>query len=190
MATPRPTALALTYEDYLGFPDDGKRHEILAGEHVMTPAPNLEHQAIVANLLHAWMSYGERRAVGSFWSAPVDVILSRSNVIQPDLCFVANGGAATLTRRGIEGPPDIVVEVLSPATSQRDAVTKRHLYAQYGVGEYWIIDPEARSLRILQWSEAGYRLDDEQLLGAGDTVRSRSLPGFAVELAALLRSPL
>jgi Uma2 family endonuclease len=175
---PRPLHFPLTYEDYLGFPDDGKRHEILEGEHVMTPAPAPRHQSVVAHLTHLLLAFLEEHPVGRAWPAPTDVILSTTDVAQPDLCYVQAARLGIVTDRAIEGAPDLVVEVLSPGTRQRDEVSKRHVYAKSGVAEYWLIDPEAQTVRRLVWSEAGYRAEDESRHGPGDELQTPLLPGF------------
>ena len=187
MITPRPIPLALTYEDYLGFPDDGKRHELLEGEHMMTPAPSAFHQVVVGELVHAFKSFLAGRALGMVLTAPIDVILSPTDVVQPDVCFVRQERLAIVTRRGLEGAPDLMVEVLSPTTRQTDETTKLHVYAKRGVGEYWIVDLEERTLRCLRWSEAGYRPQDERRFAGGDVLTTALLPGFQLPLDSLFR---
>src|SRR5574342_874905 len=118
----------LKYEDYLLFPDDGKRHEIIDGDHYVTPAPRTKHQRISANLTVALVSFVKRRRAGLVLAAPSDVILSEDNVVQPDLLFVSAAGAGIVTEDNIRGAPDLVVEIISETTRKRDEVTKRKLY--------------------------------------------------------------
>jgi Uma2 family endonuclease len=184
---PHPIPLALTYEDYLGFPDDGKRHELLEGEHMMTPAPSSFHQLAVAELLHALKGFLEGRDLGVVLTAPIDVLLSPTDVVQPDLCFVRRDRVEIVTRSGIEGAPDLMVEVLSPTTRQTDETTKLHVYAKRGVAEYWILDIEERTLRSLRWSEDGYRAQDERRFAGGDVVTTPVLPGLRLVLDSLFR---
>jgi Uma2 family endonuclease len=184
---PRPLPIPLTYEDYLGFPDDGRRHEILEGEHVMTPAPTPTHQAVVVNLTRLLANFLAERGGGRMWTAPIDVIFSPTDVLQPDLCLVQASRLGIVTGRAIEGAPDLVVEVLSPATRQRDEVGKRHLYAKFGVSEYWLIDPQARSVRRMVWSDAGYRSEDEATYRLEERLLTPLLPGLVLDLGELFR---
>ena len=185
MPTPHPLPIALTYEDYLGFPDDGNRHEILEGEHTMTPAPSPDHQFVVASFLYFFRLQVRE---GVAYSAPIDVLLSPKTIVQPDVCYLGQDKLSRVTRRGIEGAPDIMVEILSPSTSQLDEVTKRHLYAKYGVGEYWIIDLERVAVRVCTWNEAGFRPEADRLLTGADRLTSPLAPGLDVPVVELFWS--
>ena len=135
----------LTYSDYLKTSDD-ERYELLNGELLMVPAPNMAHQKAQAELgirLGAWV---KERGLGSVFFSPTDVVLSDSDVVQPDLLFISNERGHVVTRDNVQGAPDLVVEVLSPSTSAVDWTTKRDLYARYGVREYWIVDPDDRTV--------------------------------------------
>jgi|HubBroStandDraft_3_1064219.scaffolds.fasta_scaffold87606_3 Uma2 family endonuclease len=182
MPTPRPLPIALTYEDYLGFPDDGNRHEILAGEHTMTPAPSPDHQFVVAGFLYFFRLQARE---GVAYPAPIDVLLAPTTIVLPDVCYLGEDKLSRVTRRGIEGAPDIVVEILSPSTSLSDEVTKRHLYAKFGIGEYWIVDLDRGAVRVCTWSEAGFRPGSDRLLAGADRLASRLAPGLDVPVAEL-----
>jgi len=182
MPTPHALPIALTYEDYLGFPSDGNRHEILEGEHQMTPAPSPDHQYVVGSLLYFFRL---QVRTGVAYAAPIDVILSPTTVVQPDVCYLGEAKIQSITPRGIEGAPDIMVEILSPSTSQVDEVTKRHLYAKHGVGEYWLVDTGRRTVRQLLWSENGYQDDADRLLAGDERLSSPLAPGLDVAIAAL-----
>jgi Uma2 family endonuclease len=182
MARPHPLPIALTYEDYLGFPNDGNRHEILEGEHAMTPAPSPDHQFVVGRFLYF---FGLQARGGVAYGAPIDVLLGPTTIVQPDVCYLGEDKLSFVTRRGIEGAPDIVVEVLSPSTSQVDQVTKRHLYAKHGVGEYWIVDAERAAVRICTWSEAGYRPEADRLLAGAERITSPLAPELDVPVVEL-----
>jgi len=132
----------LTYDDYVQFPDDGKRHEIIEGDHYMTPAPRRKHQRVSVNLATEMSSFAKRHKLGLVFTAPFDVVLSDENVVQPDLLFVSAARAAIVTEDNIQGVPDIIVEILSESTRRKDEVTKRKLYERFGVQEYWVVDPE------------------------------------------------
>ncbi|MBN1960348.1 MAG: Uma2 family endonuclease [Deltaproteobacteria bacterium] len=110
-ATLKSQPLILTYDDYLRFPNDGKRYEIFEGEVEMNPAPLVIHQRISRKLEFILLTYIEKNNLGEIFDAPVDVILSRTNVVQPDLVFVAKERSSIIAERGIFGAPDLVVEI-------------------------------------------------------------------------------
>lgn len=167
------TATKLTYEDYVRMPDDGQRYELIDGELHVVPAPFLSHQRSVGRLyvhIFLWVrSHG-----GEVFIAPFDVILSPVNVLQPDLLFVAPQHASRVEKRGVVGPPDLVVEVLSNSTKRRDETLKRELYERFGVSEYWIVDPEAKTVKVLRL--AGRRYETAAELREGIRSRRRCLP--------------
>lgn len=146
MTTP---ATKLTYQDYLLLPDDGKRYEILEGELYMTPSPMTRHQLIAFRLSHVIGTYLEAHPIGTGLAAPCDVILSETDVVQPDLFIVLHGSVARITEKNVQGPPDSVVEILSPGTSARDRELKRKRYEHFKVREYWLVDPDGNSVEIL-----------------------------------------
>ncbi|HEV3458911.1 MAG TPA: Uma2 family endonuclease [Thermoanaerobaculia bacterium] len=182
MPVPHPLPIALTYEDYLGFPSDGNRHEILEGEHTMTPAPSPDHQFVVGSFLYFFRLQVRD---GVAYAAPLDVLLSPTTIVQPDVCYVGMDKLSCVTSRGLEGAPDIVIEVLSPSTSRLDEVTKRHLYAKHGVGEYWLVDAERGAVRVCIWSESGFRPEADHLLTGSDRLTTSLAPGLDVLVAEL-----
>jgi len=137
---PRPSGpgVKLTYDDFVHFPDDGKRHELIDGEHYVTPSPNRRHQKIVGELFGQIWSHLKRHPTGEIYGAPFDVVFSDFDVVEPDLLFVSNERARVLTEKNVQGAPDLVVEVGSPATRRRDEKTKLQLYERFGVQEYWV----------------------------------------------------
>jgi Uma2 family endonuclease len=143
-----------TYAEYARLPTGtSTRYEIIAGELVVTPSPNPRHQAVVTHL--SWLLYGfvRQHGLGRLWGAAVDVLFAEGDYLEPDLTFVRAGREDVLTPRGVEGPPDLVVEVLSPSTAARDSGVKLERYRLYGVGEYWIVDPEERSITVWKLAE-------------------------------------
>jgi Uma2 family endonuclease len=150
--------VVLTYRDYCQLPSDGRRYEILDGELAVTPAPSPLHQEVVVNLLRALDGHVRATRLGKLLVAPIDVIFTPTSVVQPDLIFVQAGRLSLITARGIEGPPDLVVEVLSPTTEGQDRGAKLQLYARSGVAHYWLVDPESRSLDAYELAASGYRL--------------------------------
>jgi Uma2 family endonuclease len=159
--------VVLTYEDYCRLPNDGRRYEILEGELAVTPAPTPRHQEVLVNLLRLLDEHVRARGLGKVYVAPIDVILSRTSVVQPDLVFVSTARLSLVSTRGIEGPPDLVVEVLSPTTEAQDRGPKLQLYAGYGVAHYWLVDAEAHRLEAHELAGAAYRLT-AKLAGAAD----------------------
>ncbi len=172
----------LTYDDLIAMPADGQRYELINGEVCVSPAPHRLHQKVSFRLTLQVGSHVEPLALGELYYAPVDVRLSPHDIVQPDLIFLLRDRLHLYRGSVVEGPPDIVVEILSPSTRQTDLVRKAALYARAGVPEYWQLDLEARTLRILALHEGQYREvapDDEGRL------RSIILPDLLIDLQAL-----
>jgi Uma2 family endonuclease len=137
-------------------PDDGRRYEILEGELHVNPAPTTIHQTISKRLQLELMLQLERTGKGVLFNAPVDVIFSDATVAQPDLLVMAPARRNLISERGIEGPPDLIVEILSPRTERTDREIKFRLYASAGVREYWIVDARARRVEVFSLEPTGY----------------------------------
>src|SRR5688572_26998104 len=120
----RDLARKLTYEDYVLIPEDGRRHEILDGEHYGTASPFIRHQDVVANLHFALSVFNRTHRLGKILLAPTDVILSPHDVVVPDLIFVSNERLGIVGEKNVQGAPDLIVEVLSKGTRQRDESLK------------------------------------------------------------------
>lgn len=175
----------LTYEDYLLFPDDGKRHEVIDGDHYVTPAPKTKHQKISLNLTIAIGSFVKQRGLGLVLAAPSDVILSDENVVQPDLLFVSTARASIVTEDNIHGAPDLVVEIISETTRKKDEVTKRKLYERFGVQEYWVVDPELETVKIFRRAQQGYSRAVELSKEANDILTTELLAGLNLALTEI-----
>jgi Uma2 family endonuclease len=147
--------LKFTYHDYLQLPED-RRYELVEGELFLLPTPSLSHQGILRELEARLYQYIREHDLGKLFFAPCDVVFSETSVVQPDLLFVSKERLGILTEANIQGPPDLVIEILSPSTRTRDLGIKRKLYAKYGVREYWVVDPEERSIEVFCWSEHGF----------------------------------
>lgn len=173
---------ALTYDDLVMFPDDGLRRELLGGELIVSPSPSLRHQDVVLCLGMALRMHVEAHGGGRVFVAPVDVVLSQRDVVEPDVIFVADHQVDMLTEANIRGAPALLVEVLS--TPRIDRVRKRDLYARFGVPAYWIADPDADRVEVYRLT--GDRYAKPEILDMGDRLTYEVLPGFAVEVAKLL----
>jgi Uma2 family endonuclease len=155
----------LTYQDLLGLPEDLLRHELIDGKHLMSPAPTPKHQQAVVNLTGLIWSYLQRHPLGRLYVAPTDVVFSDFDVVEPDVIYVSHQRRDRyLTERCLAGPPELVVEVLSPSTRRIDEGAKLRLFERYGVSEYWIVDPIQETVRVYRLTEgnpASYRLKQE-----------------------------
>ncbi len=147
-----------TYEHYQYLPDDGRRYEIAEGELYVTPVPGSFHQTVSRRLQFALMRDLEETGIAYVFDAPCDVILADTTVLQPDLAIIAVSRKSIITPRGIEAPPDCVVEILSKSTEGRDRHLKRAVYAKFGVREYWLVDPDLGSVEALELAGDAYRL--------------------------------
>ncbi len=153
-----PGRVVLTYQDYAALPNDGRRYEIHEGELSVTAAPRTRHQEIIGNLFAALRAHVIARGLGKVFVSPIAVILSDITVVEPDVVYVATDRLGLISERGIEGPPTLVVEVLSPSTAQIDRTTKTQLYARYGVPWYWLVDPDSRTVEVCRFAEGRYAL--------------------------------
>ena len=173
----------LEYEDYARLPADGKRYEILDGDLYVTAAPSPYHQRLSKRFQRRLEDYFEVRGLGEVFNAPIDVILERHDIVEPDLLIVGN--PAQISQRGIEGAPLLVVEVLSPSTRARDRGVKMRRYAELGVAHYWIMDPEAQTIECLRLEAGAYRLVVKAAVP--DTLRHPDWPDLAIDLTVLWR---
>ena len=181
-----PAAHKLTYDDFLCFPDDGRRHELIDGEHFVTPSPSERHQRVSLDLTLALGNYLRTSRVGSMYVAPFDVVLSNHDIVEPDLLVILADQRDILTEKHVRGAPAIVIEILSPGTRSRDETLKRRLYARTGVREYWIVDPDRRTIAVCRQTAPGQlERAGELTAAAGDVLASPLLPGFSVPLAVV-----
>ena len=174
-----PTATKMTYEDLLLLPDDGMRHELIDGEHFVSPSPIEIHQLISGRLYLAIASHLAKHGGGVVFYAPFDVIFSPGDVVQPDLLFISDARRSIRTGKNVKVAPDLLVEVLSEVNRRHDEVRKRDLYLRNGVTEYWIVDPEIQLVKIYR---GGKKI--EMTEGA---LTTPLLPGLTIDLADLFR---
>jgi Uma2 family endonuclease len=173
----------LTYDDFLLFPDDGQRHELIDGEHFVTPSPSTPHQRIVGNLHFALRRYLVEQPIGEVFLAPFDVVFSTFDIVEPDLLYISNERRREiLTPLHVRGTPELVIEVGSPGTRRRDETIKRRLYERAGVAEYWIVDPDLDVVRVYRRVGDVYGRPQELSREAGDVVRSPLFPSLDLKL--------
>ena len=177
----------LTYDDFLLFPDDGKRHELIDGEHYVTPSPSRKHQAISWNLTILIGSYLESHPVGRAFAAPFDVVFSNFDVVEPDLLFISNARLEVLTTKNVQGAPNLVVEIGSPSTRRRDEIIKRNLYERCGVEEYWVIDPEIETITVYRRVGESYQRVLELAVERNDTLATPLLPHLTLSLQQIFK---
>ena len=173
----------LTYEDYLLIPEDGKRHEIIGGEHYVSAAPFIRHQRIVLRLAILLGSFIRSQHLGELLTAPTDVILSPHDIVQPDLLFISNERGSIVTEKNIQGAPDLVIEILSNSTRRLDEVLKRQAYEQFGAREYWICDPTRKTAQVWERTTEGLRRRALLSAAAGGVLATALLPGLEIPLA-------
>jgi Uma2 family endonuclease len=145
----------LTYRDYEALPADGRRYELHDGELSVAPSPGTRHQRIIGTMHVLLRAHVEAHRLGEIFLSPVDCILSDTTIVQPDLVYLDPTRARLVSERAIEGPPTLVVEILSPSTTRIDRSRKRQLYAHHGIPYYWIVDPTGTGSRATGSRTAG-----------------------------------
>ncbi len=172
------TAKKLTIADFKKMPADGFRHEIIEGEEFMTPAPNPDHQTIVGNVFRLIANHAAARKLGRVFVAPTDVVLSRHDIVEPDVFFISQEQLSIIGPDNIQGAPALVVEVLSPSTAGQDKGAKLTLYERAGVREYWIVDGASQTLEIREFGSPRRTRSYK----AGQSFQSELLPGLTLKL--------
>jgi Uma2 family endonuclease len=181
MALSKPAG-TWTYEDLLSLPDDGRRYEIIEGDLYEMPSPTWAHAVTIANLM-LLLGPIVQSIGGWLLSAPLDTFFRGADPVQPDILAILPGSRAVGHGRGVEGPPDLVIEVLSPSNRGHDLLTKRLLYARAGVREYWIVDPMERVVEVLTLE--GDAFHTVQVASGDEAVSSKLLPDATLPLAAI-----
>ncbi len=175
----------LTYSDLVAsVPEDGKRYELIDGEVYVSPSPREKHQRAVRNLLVLLTEAARRGRRGRVYAAPFDTVFDADNAVQPDILFVARGREGIIDEI-VRGAPDLVVEVLSDSSRDRDRTLKLRLYEQFGVTEYWVIDAAAEAVEIYRRSEAGTAYTLAGRLTAGDRLTTTPIPELDITVAQI-----
>lgn len=176
-----------TYAEFARLPSDGSaRYEVIAGELAVTPAPSLRHQRIATDLVTLLNAYVRQHDLGHVFAGPTDVLFADGDYMEPDILFVRKERGDLLSDRGIEGPPDLIVEILSASTERRDRGIKLERYRLFGVGEYWIVDPDDRSIEVWRL-EADARVPE--VFEAGAVLRwapGRGVPALELRIDEIL----
>lgn len=178
----------LTADDLRALPDDGNRYEIIGGQLIVSPSPSTRHQQILLELASALRAHLLSHRIGQVFVAPLDVRLSVVDVVQPDLLVIMNDRTSIIAEQGISGPPDLVIEILSPSSLTTDFLHKSKLYEQHGVREYWIVNPESETVSVQTLEDDHFVIAAQ--LGREDTLTSAVLVGFEFPLSALCPEPI
>ena len=174
----------MTIREFRLLPDDGRRCELVEGECVTIATPPTTHQKVSRMLKYQLMTQLELTRLADVINAPVDVVFDDLNVVEPDLVIVSRERASIITERAVEGAPDVLVEILSPSSVDRDRHLKRRLYARFGVREYWIVDPVRGFVEAYRLADDGsYQMRDRYDRAA--TLYCPDYPTLVVPLLAV-----
>ena len=174
----------LTVQDYLAIPeDDENRYELIDGELYMAPAPTWEHQESIGNLYSALRDFVRANGLGRVVASPIDVYLSDEDVFQPDIVFVSTDRLDIIHSSGVHSAPDLVIEMLSPGTEQRDLTIKRERYEMLDVKEYWLANPVAKTISVLRLRDGAF--EHIGVFTEGMTVETPLLPGLRVDVSSV-----
>ena len=175
----------LSYADLERMPDDGKRYELYDGEAVVVPAPVPRHQLAALDIMRALDAYATGHG-GVVLISPIDIVFTDHDVLQPDIVFFTAARAHVIDLdRAIRDAPDLAVEVLSKSTAARDRGRKKEMFARFGVPEYWIVDPLAKTIEVYTLTGNTYQL--AQRAEGSDRLRSLVLAGLELPVADTFR---
>jgi Uma2 family endonuclease len=175
----------LTWTQLQSWPEDGRRHELIDGELVVTPAPAPRHQRTVSNIVLA-LGLWARQHGGEVIPGPIDVYVNEREYTEPDVIYLRPGRTDLFDGNRLPVPPDLVVEVSSPSTRARDLGAKRHLYQRFGVPEYWFVDLERDTVVVHALTGARYQAT---LLGRDDVLEPSCCPGLQVPVDEVIPAP-
>ena len=175
----------VTYNDYLTLPEE-RRYEIMEGELFMVPAPDFYHQIVSGNVGFPLREFVKKNNLGIVVASPVDVVLSPEDVLQPDILFISKEKRYIITEKNVSGAPDLVIEILSPSTQERDKLVKRDIYSEYGVKEYWIVDPVGKNIEVMIQGHEGYKL--HAIFLNDEVLTSPLIEGFSLPLKEVFTS--
>jgi Uma2 family endonuclease len=180
-------SVLLNVHDFMDLPDGPPYYELVEGELFMSPAPIYFHQGIAGNIVRILNVYLDKRPIGEVVFAPCGVFLTEINAYQPDVFYICNERLSIIVEHGIEGAPDLVVEILSPSTAKNDKGPKKKIYAAAGVQELWLIDPKAKEVAVYDLPNA---VDSPKLtIRANGSFESPLFPGLVLKGAEIFRDP-
>jgi|GraSoiStandDraft_14_1057315.scaffolds.fasta_scaffold17360_3 Uma2 family endonuclease len=177
-----PATAPFTYRDYVRLSDD-RRYEVIGGKLLLTPSPRTWHQRVSLNLTIALVEHVREHDLGEVLEAPCDVVLSKTDVVQPDILFIRKDRLDIIGEKFVSAAPDLLVEILSPGTKTRDRKLKFRLYARFGVRELWIVDAPERSVEV--YVNAGGRFRLGERYSFRKTLCSKILPRLRIPLASI-----
>ncbi len=182
--------LRMTYDDLLALPDDGLRHELIDGEHIVSPSPGSAHQLIIGNVFLLIRTFLREHPVGVVMLAPFDIVLTPYDVVEPDLIYFSTERFKTLVgEKNASGAPDLAIEVLSPSSRRRDEVLKRRLYECSGVAEYRIVDPDLEAVKVYRMVDGQYERTAELSVERADSLTTPLLTDLALPLSSIFELP-
>jgi Uma2 family endonuclease len=177
----------LTYADFLKFPDDGRRHELIDGVHYVSPSPEFRHQQLSLRMAVALANYLEAMPIGVVLYAPMDCVLTMFDIVEPDLLVVLNDQKSIITKKNIRGMPAIAVEILSESTRAIDEERKFALYERAGAREYWIVDGDLNRLTVYRRGAKQFERPSTHSAAEGNVLTTPLLPGFSLALDRYFR---
>ena len=149
----------------------------------MSPAPHPDHQRIVRNFFRKLDRFVENRGLGEVLFSPIDVVLTQKRVVQPDVLFISKA-RLSIVKNYIDGVPDLAMEVISETSWQRDRIQKKALYEQFGLPEYWILDPDSQTIEVFALVKGVLQLHGRVV--GGQVAKSKLLSGFTISFKHLL----
>ena len=175
----------MTLEEWERLPNDGNRYELIDGELYVTPAPRTRHQIVQMRLSGALHAFAEAHELGTVMAAPTDVALEPASQtrVEPDILFVTREREHIIEEKLINGPPDLVVEILSESTHWVDLQDKRDPYRRSGVQEYWVVDPDQNHLLVYRFAEG----PEPRKLSSNEKLATPLLPGLELDLQRIFR---
>ena len=175
------TEIKFSYEDYRNLPESETNiYELIHGEFVMIPSPITYHQEISRNIEYFLWDFVRKNNMGYVYLAPFDVVFSKENVVQPDILYISKERSKIITENNIQGAPDLIIEILSKSTAERDKTLKKTLYAKYGVKEYWMVDPKTKTVEVLRLQKTGYTMD--RIYKKNETLTTSLLEDLRIDL--------
>ncbi len=174
----------LTYDDYALIPEDGKRHELIGGVHYVSHSPRTKHQRILTGILPQLYSQIQGSGQGEVFIAPLDTVFSDFDVVQPDLLVILKENSRIITEKNIQGAPDLVVEITSPSTEDRDLDLKKTLYQTFGVREYWVVLTEEDTVEKFLLEGGAYKSCGR----FQEAIEFSGIPGVVVDLTKVFGS--